>query len=90
MKKRSILCILCVLAMLLSMTGCKIVLGVRQVPVTKLVEKSSLNTTILGTGLGAAGAQLSLCDIFPLLIRTEIIDYNEIFLTGLLQGGHNT
>lgn len=59
MKKitRSILCILCLLSVMLSMTGCKIVLGVRQVPVTKLVEKGSMETDTLGTGLGSAGAQ---------------------------------
>lgn len=48
--------ILCAVSMLLGMTGCQIVLGVRQVPVKKLVAKSSLNTTALGTGLGSAGA----------------------------------
>lgn len=48
--------ILCIASLLLGMTGCQIVLGVRQVPVKKLVAKSSLNTTVLGAGLGSAGA----------------------------------
>lgn len=59
MKKlfKTAISVLCAAAMLLGLSGCQIVLGVRQVPVTKLVEKTSLNTEILGTGLGSAGAQ---------------------------------
>lgn len=51
------LSILCLLAMLLTMTGCKIVLGVRKVPVIKYVDQMTLEMESLGTGLGAAGAQ---------------------------------
>lgn len=54
---KRIICVLCAAAMLLGTTGCQIVLGVRQVPVTRLVEKSSLNTDTLGSGLGSAGAR---------------------------------
>ena len=49
--------ILCLCALLLSMSGCRIVLGVRKVPVTIQVPKSSIDTAMLGTGLGSAGAQ---------------------------------
>ena len=49
--------ILCLAALMLSLGGCKIVLGVRKVPVVKYVEKSTLEMDTLGTGLGAAGAQ---------------------------------
>ena len=50
--------ILSICAMLLGLAGCKIVLAVRQVAVTKYVEKSTLSDEeALGTGLGAAGAQ---------------------------------
>ena len=58
MKKtmKRVISILCLLAILLAMTGCgRIVLGVRKVPVTKLVEQKP-NSGALGTGLGAAGA----------------------------------
>ena len=59
MKKivKTILCVLCLAAILLSMTGCRIVLAVREKEVVKLVEKSSLSTATLGTGLGSEGAQ---------------------------------
>ncbi len=59
MKKafRIIISILCLSAVLLSMSGCRIVLGVRKVPVTVQVPKSSLEVDTLGTGLGSAGAQ---------------------------------
>ena len=48
--------ILCLSALLLGLTGCRIVLGVRQVPVTRWEEKSDVTLEGIGTGLGAAGA----------------------------------
>lgn len=54
---KALICVLCLAGVLLSMTGCRIVLGVRQKEVIKLVEKSSVSSSTLGTGLGSAGAQ---------------------------------
>ena len=48
--------ILCLSALLLGLTGCRIVLGVRQVPVTRWEEKSDMTLEGIGTGLGATGA----------------------------------
>lgn len=48
--------ILCLSALLLGLAGCRIVLGVRQVPVTRWEEKSNVTLEGIGTGLGAAGA----------------------------------
>ena len=58
MKKiiRILVSILCVASVMLSITGCRIVLGIRKVPVTRVVEKK-VNSTALGKGLGSAGAQ---------------------------------
>lgn len=49
--------ILCIASILFCMAGCRIVLGVRQVPVTTWVEKSTITAESIGTGLGAEGAQ---------------------------------
>ena len=59
MKKifKNIIVVLCLAAMLLSLTGCRIVIGVREKEVVKLVEKGSVVTNGIGTGLGATGAQ---------------------------------
>ena len=54
---KCVISILCLMAMLVSFSGCRIVLGVRKVPITVEVPKSSLETDTLGTGLGSAGAQ---------------------------------
>lgn len=48
--------ILCLAALLLSLTGCRIVIGVREKEVVHLVEKGEIKTDGLGTALGAAGA----------------------------------
>lgn len=50
--------VLCLVAMLLSLTGCRIVIGVRQKEVVRLVEKNSISTDGIGTSLGAAGANV--------------------------------
>lgn len=53
---KRIISVLCLAAIVLSMAGCgRIVLGVRKVPVTRMVEKNP-NSTALGVGLGSAGA----------------------------------
>ena len=58
MKKvwKMIISVLCLISILLGMTGCRIVLGVRKVPVTRLVEKTAISMDGIGTGLGSAGA----------------------------------
>ena len=59
MKKmmKKVISILLVALTLVNLTGCKIVLGIREKEVTKLVEASEIEAGTLGTGLGSAGAQ---------------------------------
>lgn len=59
MKKmmKKVISILLVALTLVNLTGCKIVLGIREKEVTKLVEASEIEEGTLGTGLGSAGAQ---------------------------------
>ena len=54
---KKIISILLVALTLVNLTGCKIVLGIREKEVTKLVEASEIEEGTLGTGLGSAGAE---------------------------------
>ena len=59
MKKtmKKIVSILLVVLTLVNLTGCQIVLGIREKEVTKLVEASEIEEGTLGMGLGSAGAE---------------------------------
>ena len=59
MKKtiKKIISVLLVALVLVNLTGCKIVLGIRKKEVKKLVEAGEIEEGALGTGLGSAGAQ---------------------------------
>ena len=56
-KMKKIISILLVALTLVNLTGCKIVLGIREKEVTKLVEAGEIEEGTLGTGLGSAGAE---------------------------------